>query len=210
MKKSQETPIEKLEDTLQKEAHELQVEYKRFERFRNENSLLLSVFVLGIAALVIINTLFWVQVSRHRLTKEAKLTTTITSLKTMTSLQTAHNFAVTAFVANVGGSTTTDNAFPVRDDEILLLMDVTITNKTALSQQLTPVSQLYIRSVDGDYIKLHPSMQVKKPLEPQELGPGKVATGQLSFVIPKEMTSPLLYIDTGWDRSTPLVIDVLH
>ena len=45
MRKKQETPIEKLEGAIEDEAKELKREYRRFERFRDENSLLFGIFV---------------------------------------------------------------------------------------------------------------------------------------------------------------------
>lgn len=204
-KKKHDTPIDIIED----EVKELEREYKHFERFRDENSLLMGVFVLGIAALVLINTLFWVHLTRNRADQESKQISSIASAQT-TSLQTARNFALSAKVQNVTENTATDKAFPLPNDQTLLIMDIAITNKTKTKQQLIPVNQLFVRSSEGDYSPLHASMHVISPLAAQDVAPGKTVHGQLSFAIPKRVDTPLLYIDTGWGKSTPLVIDVLH
>ncbi len=209
-KKKQDNPIEVLGDKIEDEAKELQKEYRHFEKFRDENSLLFAVFVLGIAALVIINTIFWVQYTSKRYEQQNKQTATIVNLTTATSLQTAHNFAVSARVSNVAEQTKTDPAFTLPEGETLLVMDIEITNKTDKTQHLIPVSQFYVRSDEGDYAVLHPSVFVPQPLPAQDLKPGESASGALSFSVPKRIASPLVYIDTMWDNSTPLVIDVLH
>lgn len=210
MRKKQETPIEKLEGAIEDEAKELKREYKRFERFRDENSLLFGIFVAAVVAILVVNTLFWVQFTNRRYEKENRVTTTVANLTSSTSLQTAHNFAISARVSNVGTKTEQDRAFPLEPGKTLLIMDVTVTNRTASDQQLIPVSQFYVRSGDGQYATLYPSTKITKALLPQDLRPGQSASGQLSFAIPERTATPLLYVDTMWNRATPLVIDVLH
>lgn len=209
-KNKHESPIEALEGALEDEARELKREYKHFAKFRDENSLLFGIFVLCMVALLVVNTLFWAQYTARRHEKENRVTTTVANLTSSTSLQTAHNFAVSARVSNVGTKTEQDRAFPLDAGKTLLVMDVTITNRTAHEQQLIPVTQLYIRSSDGQYATLYPSTKISKALVPHDLKPGESASGQLSFAISERTATPLLYIDTLWDDSTPLVIDVLH
>ncbi len=209
MKKHQ-TPIEKFEEAARDEAKELRREYKRFEKFRDENNLLFGVFVAAIVALLVVNTLFWAQYTARRSEKENRVTTTVANLTSSTSLQTAHNFAVTVRVSNVGTKTEQDVAFPLEPGKTLLVMDISISNKTSVTQQLIPVQQLYVRSESGEYATLYPSTKLSSPLLPTDLKPGGSATGQLSFAISDRATKPLLYIDTGWNRATPLVVDVLH
>lgn len=210
MTKKNDSPIEAIEDKIEQEAKELKREYKRFEKFRNENSLLFGVFVLGVTALVVINTIFWVQYTSQRYQDENEHSATIASLTATTSLQTAKNFAVSAKVSNVGTTNKVDRAFTLAADETLLTMDISMTNLTSQTQHLIPVSQFYIRGTEGEYAELHASSFVKSPLAAQNLKPGTSATGQLSFAVPKSLERPLLYIDTAWDNSTPLVIDVLN
>lgn len=205
-----ESPIEAFEDTIQQETAELRKEYKHFERFRDENSLLMGVFVIGLVILVIINTLFWVQFTRNRYAQQNKMNATVASLSASTSLQTAHNFAVSARVSDVGESNREDKAFALTDDEKLLTMQFSITNRTKTNQQFIPIQQLYIRTSQGGFYLLKPSSFVANPVEFQTVEPGQTAKGTLSFAIPKNSSTPLLYVDTQWDNSTPLVIDVLH
>lgn len=208
--KKHETPLEKLEEAVEDEAKELRREFKRFEKFRDENSLLFGVFVAAVVAILVVNTLFWAQYTARRHEKENRVTTTVANLTSSTSLQTAHNFAVSARVSNVGTKTEQDRTFPTEPGKTLLVMDITVTNKTGNNQQLVPVTQFYVRSSDGQYATLYPSTKLKKALLPQDLRSGESASGQLSFAISERTTRPLLYIDTLWGRSTPLVIDVLH
>ncbi|QQS19420.1 DUF4352 domain-containing protein [Candidatus Saccharibacteria bacterium] len=208
--KKHETPIEKIEDAIEHEANKLKREYKRFEKFRDENNLLFGVFVAAIVALLVVNTLFWAQYTARRYDKENRVTTTVANLTSSTSLQTAHNFALSARVSNVGTKTEQDRAFPIDPGKTLLIMDVTVTNKTTTDQQLIPVTQFYVRTTDGQYATLYPSSRLRQALLPQDLRPGQSATGQLSFAISDRTSMPLLYIDTMWNRATPLVIDVLH
>ncbi len=208
--KKRETPIQKLEEVVEDQAKELKREYKRFEKFRDENSLLLGVFVAAIVALLVVNTLFWVQFTNHRYKKDQQDTATVVSVKTGTSLQTARNFAVQARVSNVGENTAVDHAFPLAENETMLIMDIAITNRTEQTQQLFPSTQLYVRSDEGDYAPMHASSHIKNPLGATDLRPGQSASGQISFAVKKHLSRPLLYIDTQWNLSTPLVIDVLH
>ncbi len=210
MTKKKETVAGKIEEIVENEAKELRREYKHFEKFRDENSLLLGVFVAAIVAILVINTLFWVQLSNHRLEADSRISTTIASQKASTSLQTVRNLAVQARVSNVGENTALDRAFPLAEGQTMLIMDITITNMTTRTQHLLPANQFYVRSDEGDYSPMHASSHITKPLEAKDLEPGESASGQISFGVNKHLTSPLLYIDTQWDNSTPLVIDVLH
>ncbi|MBL8121873.1 DUF4352 domain-containing protein [Candidatus Saccharibacteria bacterium] len=209
-KKKQDSPLEALSDAVQSEASELKREYKHFARFRDENSLLFGVFVFGVAAIVIINTLFWVHYTRNKTTEELKASTSVVSLQASTSLQTANNFAVLAKISNVGTSKIEDPAFPLGSGKVLLTLDINLTNRTDKTQHLIPISHFYVRSPDGDNITLQPSSYLTKPLETQDLSPNQTVSGQLSFAIPEKQVKPLLYIDTMWNDATPLVVDVLH
>jgi hypothetical protein len=204
------TPLEKLGNTLDDETKELKREYRHFKKFRNENSLLFGVLVSAVVAILIVNTLFWVQFTDQRYKEASRNATTVASNTVSTSLQTARNFAVAARASNIGTRTNADKAFPLEPGKTLLVMDLTITNKTDRAQHLIPVSQLYVRTTDGDYVTLYPSSILTKPLASQDLKPGQSVTGQLNFAIPSDIDRPLLYVDTLWDNSTPLLIDVLH
>ncbi|MCA9327827.1 DUF4352 domain-containing protein [Candidatus Saccharibacteria bacterium] len=209
-KKKHETPLESIEGAIEDEVKELKKEYKRFERFKDENSLLFGVFVLAMVALVIINTMFWVQYTSNKYEQQSRQTATIANLTSTTSLQTAHNFAVSAKVRSVGTNAETDPAFPLEPGKTRLTMEIKVTNTTAVEQQFIPVSQLYVRDSDGGFATLYPSSSATRPIEPADLKPGQSVSGQVSFAISNRTDTPLLYIDTMWDKSTPLVIDVLH
>ena len=204
-RKKHETPIEIVED----EVKELKKEYKRFAKFRDENSLLMSVFVLGITAVVIINTLFWMKWAAEHPASTLGVTKVVSS-SVVRSLDTARNTALTAQVKNVTTNSDADPAFGVADDQTMLIMDLTVTNTSTTTQQFIPVNQLFVRTRDGDHSILHASMHAKNPIVAKDLAPGESISGQVSFAVSKRADTPFLYIDTGWDKTTPLVIDVLH
>lgn len=175
----------------------------RFERFRHEHSLLFAAFVLCIAVLVIVNTLFMI----HLLPKANNTTSVYPSWTT--SLQLAYNGAVQTQIRNVA-TQTSDPVFPIDENQVALVMDVTVKNITRETQQFIPVNQLYVRGEEGTYASIKVSSLIKKAIPATDLVAGESVSGQVCFIIPKTVAQPLLYVDTGWDRSTPLVIDVLH
>lgn len=209
-RKRHDIAVESIEHSLEQEAKELKREYKHFQKFRDENNLLFGVFVLGLAVIIVINTLFWVHINNRQNEVDRTLSTTIASLSTAKSAQNPRNSAVGAIVKDVGQLPEIDPMTPVKDDEAYLMMTLSITNRTDHTQRLVPVNQCYIRTVDGHYIAMQPNSNLKDPLVMQEVPAGKTVTGKIGFVIPKNIPRPLLYIDTQWDNTTPLVVDVLH
>lgn len=205
-KKTHQSPVEFIED----EAKELKRELRRFERFRDENSLLFGILVLGIAALVVINTLFWIYVTTEQYKKHLPQIDVPVYPKVHGSLAMTKNDVMDVVVKNVTTNSNLDPAFTIPSDQTMLIFDMTITNKTDETQQLIPSTQLYVRSREGDFFQLHASMHVKHPIPASEVKPGGSVKGQVSFAIPKKLDTPLFYVDTGWGDSTPLVIDVLH
>lgn len=208
--KKHQNPIEYVEDAIEDEVKELKKEYRRFERFRDENSLLFGIFVLGIAALVVINTVFWVYFSTEQYKQHQPKVLVPIHDSIVTSLESTENNVLSARVKNVTTNSRHDPAFTLPSNQTMLIMDFTISNHSNDTQQLIPSTQLYVRSREGQTFELHASMHVKKPLAAQDLSPGETAKGEISFAVPKRLNTPLLYIDTGWSDSTPLVIDVLH
>lgn len=204
-KKHHETPVEFIED----EVKELKKEYGRFRRFSDENSLLIGTIVLGLAALVLINTLFWVMVTKQNDEARRQRDVAAVSQHVTTTLSDTKNSALSATVRNVSLKTDRDPAFTLADTEAIAIMDVTITNTSSKTQQLIPVNQFYVRTDEGDHAALHASMFATKPIAATDLAPNASATGQISFAVPKNAPNLYLYIDTRWDDTTPLVINVL-
>ena len=130
--------------------------------------------------------------------------------KIVKSLELIDSPALAVQVTDVTTNSTADPAFSIPSDETMLIMKIKITNNTKSSQHLIPVNQFFVRSNEGDYNALHVSSYVSNPLNSQDLASGASAEGQLSFAIRKTMERPLLYVDTGWDSMTPLVVDVLR
>jgi hypothetical protein len=172
--------------------------------FKDENHLLLASLILGIATLVIINAAYVV----NRLTAPAPVTETTPTVSwphVLRSTQTARTPALIASVGKVSESDKADPAFTLDDGETLLAMDLSITNRTAGSQDFIPTSDLYVHTSQGDYRPLHPSMYVTQQIFSGTMKPGQTVSGQISFSVPKQATDPLLYIDTGWNSEVPVV-----
>lgn len=207
MKKNHhDTPVEFLEH----EAQELQKEYKHFRKFRDENSLLFGVFVFGLAALVVINTVFWMHWTSERLYDKASAHNVLVYPKIAKSLQDSRNGALEVKVKDVQLNSKQDVAFDLEEGMTMLIMDITLKNTSQQTQKFIPVSQLFVKTEVGGISKLHASMHVTSPLAAGDVRPGDSVSGQVSFAVLKNTERPLLYVDTGWDDTTPLVIDVLH
>lgn len=203
---------ERIGQEISKEVKEARREWRHFIKFKDENYLLFTAFVILLAAGVIINTVYLINrdnnIDKHKTQAETFLVPD--SSRVLTSQQTGTNVAETVKISSVTENDKTDQAFTLDPSETMLIMNISITNNSASSQHLIPVSQLYVRSDEGDHATLHASMYVSSPLSATDLKPGQTATGQISFNLPKRIAHPLLYIDTGWERTTPLVFDVLR
>ncbi|CAN5418095.1 hypothetical protein BH10PAT3_BH10PAT3_6630 [soil metagenome] len=202
---------ERISEGLGKEVKEVKREWRHVIKFKDENHLLFMAFVLLMAALVIINTVYVLNrgFSGHG-SKATKTLITVDSGKYLTSQQTGSNDSETVSIKNVTENDRTDNAFTIDPSQTMLILSISITNTTEKSQQLIPVNQLYVKTSEGDYAALHASSYVTVPLGATELAPGKTAKGQISFAVPKHIANPLLYVDTGWNKNIPLVFDVLR
>lgn len=210
--KRKKTIDERISDGVEKEVLEAKREWKHLKKFTDENYLLFTAFIFLLAAAVIINTVYIVKIS-SRPDENRVASTTITlpdSAKVLTSHQVGTNAALEVSVSDVTENDSPDNAFAILPTETMLILTISITNKTDDTQQLIPVNQLYVRSNEGDYSTLHVSSFVTAPLAATDLAPGKTATGQISFNVPKRVAHPLLYVDTGWANMVPLVFDVLY
>lgn len=126
------------------------------------------------------------------------------------SMQTGKNGVLTAKVDGVGTIAAADPAFAIDPSESMLVMTLTITNTSQQEQQFIPVTQLYVRSAEGNFSALHPSSHVRHPLPATDLKPGQSVKGEVTFAIPKDLAAPLLYVDTGWSSAPPIIIDIFH
>lgn len=195
--------IEQLEVKIKKE-------YKFLKKLKekNEDHLLFAAFIVVVASAVVINTIY--VINRVPALHDRLVPTHASGAnKVLTSLQKAETDAYTVQVSNVTVTDKVDRAFSTVPADIMLIMDISITNTSNGSQQLVPANQFFVRDRQGGLYMLHPSSFATKPLELSSLEPGKTATGQLSFAIPKILAHPLLYIDLGWNDNTPAVIDVM-
>ena len=136
--------------------------------------------------------------------------TTNAPTKVLSSQQVANSSAYTVSINSVSESTKRDPAFTLPENEVILIVDVSITNNTNQKQELIPVTQFYVRSSEGSTYNMHPSIFVTKPLQAEQINPHQTVTGQVSFAVPKNLERPLMHVDLGWDNYVPVVYDVLH
>jgi hypothetical protein len=177
----------------------------------DEKHLLFTGFIVVLTSLVVINTIFWLDRNPGTNVKLFRAPNAAPSnTKVLASQQAGTTPAYDVVITNVSEQDKFDPAFTIADDETVLILDISITNKSGGQQDLVPVNQLYARSRDGDYFAMHASSLITKPLAATTLDPGQNASGQVSFVVPKSLAHPLLYVDLGWNDYAPLVYDVLR
>jgi hypothetical protein len=167
----------------------------------DENRLLVACLVLLLSAILIVNAMYVV----NRLAAPEN-----ESSHVLTSKQPARTPALSASISNISENNEVDRAFTLADDETMLIMTLTITNHTDVTQDFIPTSQLYVRTRSGDYRPMHPSIYAKNQIPGGKIRPGQTLSGQISFGVPKQATNPLLYVDTGWNDEAPVVFDVLR
>lgn len=179
-------------------------------KLKDENHLLFIGFVMLVAALLIVNTVYVISRGDAIDSKTENHQNMPDALKVLSSQQTAENKAFSVVVSNVTESDKFDPAFTLPDGYTMLLFDIKITNLSRGEQSLIPVNNLFVRSREGDTFPLHPSLEITKPLESGPVAAGATVDGQISFGVPKTLAHPLLYVDLGWDDYVPIVIDVLR
>ncbi len=190
--------------STQKSLHNLRV--VRFLDRKDEDRLIFAAFVLVMTALVVVSTMKLINEERKEHYDVVRIPSV--SSKLLTTHQQGITDGYDVMIKDVGVSNEADRAFPLESDEVLLTMSLEITNRTNSQQDFVPVSQIYVRSKDGDYFQLHPSSHVKTPIAAGAILPGQTISGQISFAIPKRLSKPLLYIDPAWDDFAPVVFDV--
>jgi Zn-dependent metalloprotease len=215
MTNSHENPIEELGQEIEELSKDVQKKVKKewriFKRFshKNEDKLMFAAFLVLVSAIFVVNTIY----IANRLPQKQKVVyignTVVSPQTVVNSSQIARTDAFDVSIKNVAEKDQKDPAFTFADNETLLYLTIKIKNNTSTSQQLLPSSQLYIRSKDGSFYTLHPSSFIPSTLVFQTLEPNQETEGQVSFVIPKILTSPLLYVDLGWNNYLPVVYDVL-
>lgn len=172
---------------------------------KDEDHLIFTGFLVIIIALV---TIAAVQVTM-RPTNSVVSTPIPFHTRILTSNERGNADGYEVAISNVTVNESADPAFPIESDETMLIMDFSITNHTPKQQDFTPVTQLYVRSREGNYYQMHASTKVQNPISAAVIEPEQTVSGQISFAVPKRLSEPLLYIDTGWNNTTPLVFDVL-
>jgi hypothetical protein len=175
---------------------------KRHTNPRQINGLLLPAILLALACILLVNG-FYIQ---NRLSTANNGPPS----HVLTSHDTATTPSLTASIGNVTENSKFDPAFTLADGETMLIMTLSITNRTKVTQDFIPTSNLYIRTPVGDYRPLHPSMYVTKQIGSGKIAPGQTKTGQISFGVPDKASDLKLYIDTGWNDEVPVVFYALR
>jgi hypothetical protein len=178
----------------------------------DEKHLLFTAFIIVLTSLVVVNTIFWLDRNPNSGVKLFRYSSSQGNYpsKVLTTQQQASTPVYQATVSEVTEQAKFDPAFTIANDETVLLMDITITNTSSGQQDLIPVNQLYVRDRQGDFFPMHASSLITSPLAAATLESGQRASGQVSFVVPKTLAQPLLYIDLGWNDYAPVVFDVLR
>jgi hypothetical protein len=209
--KPHESLSQTIETSVDNDIKEVKREWHHFLKFKDENRLLFMAFLIAVVALVSVNCLYIINLSQRQPTTSVQRTYLKSDVaKILTSQQTGANSAEQIRISDISESSKTDYAYGNNAEQTMLTLTVTITNKSSSTQHLIPVSQFYVRSDEGEYAAMHPSMYITQPLAADELKPNQTATGQISFSVPKKAAHPLLYVDTTWGNVVPIVFDVLH
>lgn len=208
--KTSNTKAKRKETVIEQEMVEAKREWRNLLKFGDENHLLFGAFIIVLCCILAVNVLYIL--SQHSGDNRPVQTNSIRKDFTYyaTSNQIISNDVITTSIKNVTENNKKDMAFTIDPSETMLILDVRVTNKTTEIQHLLPSIQFYVRSNEGDYVSLHASMYVTNPIPAKDLKPGETVSGQVSFNVPKNLARPLLYVDTGWDDSAPVIFDVLH
>lgn len=173
---------------------------------KDENHLLFTGFVMIMIAVVVISTFRLFSESSVSLSINRSHVSAPTRILGTNAVAYTDDYEV--FVTDVSSSNKQDPAFPLESGETLLRFNISLTNTSQIEQTFTPVTQLYIRSREGGYYQMHPSMSLTNPIQSGALSPGQTIDGEVSFAIPEGLAEPLLYVDPGWDDIVPVVISV--
>jgi hypothetical protein len=140
----------------------------------------------------------------------SKSSSQINSLSILKVTQVGQSNSARVEIQGVTEDSTYDRLFPILPSETMLIVNLSVTNISTVTQQFIPASQLYVRDNQGYLAVPHHSSFITNPILPVELAPGQTTTGQVAFNVPKTSSSPLVYIDTQWNNAGPIIFDVLH
>jgi|GEM_PF-3644053 len=168
------------------------------------------VLFFGIIILITVMTSWFVSAYGTNQKKQASVVRYGNANKILKSQELAKTPAYIIQVLSASENSQQDRAFSYEDSGTMLIANISITNTTTKEQDIIPSIQFYVRTADGLYYQMHPSMFVTEPMQTGKVKPGATVKGQISFVVPKILTHPYLYLDLGWDGYTPTVYDILH
>lgn len=198
----------KHETIIDKIDHEAIREVRNAKRFVDENNWLFVGFVLLLAALVIINASYVINRASHK--GQVVGTSAVSMNSILTTSQRAQTSDFEVWVDGVTETAEPDPGFPIGEHQTMLILELHIVNRTAVTQHVIPVNQLFIHDRNGGLAKMQASSKLTSPLASQDVEPGKMVSGQVSFAVLKNETRPLLFVDLGWSSAVPVVFDVLH
>lgn len=177
-------------------------------KIKDENHLLFAGFIIVILSLLVINTIFIVYKNPGLRELPRIVFAESSTAKVLTSLQVAENSASTVYIKDVTSSDAPDPAFPLSENETLLMMNVTIKNNSLAEQHLSPTLQIFVRTRDAGYYPFMMTTKTTNLLPVTDVKPGETVSGDVSFAIPKSIAEPLLYIDLGWENVAPIIYNV--
>jgi hypothetical protein len=125
--------------------------------FTHKNYLLLALLVFATAVLLAATCFSF---SKQNLNAQNWINARRFPIAYLHSNQTAITPAFTATISNIHEDTRKDPGFPLNNNEVLLIMDIAITNNSSTTQTLVPMSQLYMRDNQGNLYKLQPSIYI--------------------------------------------------
>ncbi len=101
-----------------------------------------------------------------------------------------------------------DVAFPPAAGDDILVVTLKLQNTSHQSLGFFPSIQTYIRDDQGNTYVMHPTLAMADPLPAGDIAAGQTVTGQLSYEIPKKLTTFRLYVDPAWLQMVPVVFEL--
>lgn len=111
-------------------------------------------------------------------------------------------------VSDVQGNIPSDQAFAIGPTERIVMLTLTIANKSTMAQHFFPSRSTFVRDQEGDIFTMHPSMALTHPLQGSDIEAGQTVAGQITFALPKDINKPRLFVDPAWDNTAPAVFNL--
>jgi hypothetical protein len=186
--------------------------FKKFRRLAKSpvDDLAVAISVITIIAALAATT----SILYTRETKSTAPKTVTNNIKPAVVLKTSDVASTNEYEVSVTGTYESTSAIKglsrLRPDEVFLVFSLTVKNKTAISQPFYVSNQIFARDPKTGLLFTFSPAETSNPFPSGMIEPGQTASGQLSFVMPKSLTRPLVYVDLGWDDVVPIVFSPLQ